>query len=811
MSIQSTKIRRAAAASAGIAGAIGVSALFVRHLMRRPLPRTTEQFTVEGLSAPVEVIRDRWGVPHIYARTEEDLFFAQGFVHAQDRLFQMDANRRVGSGRISEIVGPAGIESDRFARTFAWHHAAAAQVQGLMADEETHRLAQAYAAGVNAYIREGKLPAEFLMLAYAPEPWTPFDSCAWGTVLAWGLSVNWETELMRARLVAELGPQKAFDLTPDYGSAYPCIVPEAEVGSRLAQALADAYHRAMDELPLGQLPAGPGAGSNNWVVSGNWTTSGRPILANDPHLPPIFPTLWYENHLVGGRFNVTGFTTPGVPGVIIGHNERVAWGITNAQPDVQDIYVERFHPQDSSRYEADGEWVEAEEELVEIRVRGRREPLQERVRHTRHGPVISGLIEGEHRDLSLRWAAYEPNNHLRALLQICLASDWKSFRIALKEWAFPSQNVVYADVEGNVGYVMPGRVPLRARGDGLLPVPGWSGEYEWQGWIPWDELPSAFNPPSGYVVTANNRVVGDGYPHLLSGEWQPPYRARRISDLIEALAPLDVAANGRIQNDTVSLLALRFVQLALAHSDAGAQAENHLAQQALLQLEAWDGDMHPERAAPAIAYGWLVHFTRAVLTQAVGPELCAELLGQERLENFPGNPFHEIGFELVVRWLQEGAPSWVGDIHPLLPPALAGALGTLRAELGPRLEQWRWGDLHYVELHNHLARIPGLGRLWRPRTLPLGGDGYSVSQAEVGPRFPPRPVHIIPSCRMIVDVGAWDNSRSTLPGGQSGHPASDHYQDSVEDWLQGGYHPMLYSREKIEQARKSQLTLLPAH
>ena len=794
-----------------MAGAISASALLVRHLLRRPLPAADEQFILQGLTHPVEVIRDKWGVPHIYARTEEDLFFAQGFVHAQDRLFQMDANRRVGSGRISEITGPLGVESDRFARTFAWRRAAAAQVEGLMADEETRRLAQAYAAGVNAYIRAGKLPAEFLMLAYTPEPWTPFDSCVWGTVLAWGLSVNWETELLRARLVEELGPEKAFDLTPDYVGDYPCIVPGAEVGPRLARALTDAYRRAMDELPVGRLPAGPGAGSNNWAVSGSWTTTGRPILANDPHLPPIFPTLWYENHLVGGRFNVTGFTSPGVPGVIIGHNERVAWGITNAGPDIQDIYVERFHPQDPLRYEADGEWLEAEEELVEIHVRGRREPLQERVRYTRHGPVISGLIEGEHRHLSLRWAGYTTNNHLRALLQICLASDWKSFRIALKEWAFPSQNVVYADVEGNVGYVMPGRVPLRAKGDGLLPAPGWTSEYEWQGWIPWDELPSAFNPSSGYVVTANNRVAGDGYPYLLTGEWQPPYRARRIADLIEALAPLDVAANGRIQNDTVSLLVLRFVSLALAQTDAEMLNENYLAQEALALLQAWDGDMRPQEAAPAIAYGWLVHVTQAMLTQAVGTELCAELLGQERLENFPGNPFHEIAFELVLRWLQEGAPDWVGDVRPLLAPALAGALAILRAELGPAPAEWRWGDLHYVELHNHLARIPGLGKLWRPRTLPLGGDGYSVSQAEVGPHFPPPPVHIIPSCRMIVDVGSWDNSCSTLPGGQSGHPASDHYQDSVEDWLQGGYHPMLYSREKIEQAQESRLTLGPAH
>ncbi len=801
-------LRRIAAVTAGVGGGIAATTYLVRHLMRRPLPDEEETITLSGLRHPVEVIRDQWGVPHIYAQTNEDLFFAQGYVHAQDRLFQMDVNRRVGSGRLSEIVGPAAIESDRFARTFAWPRAAQAQVDGIMKDEETRTIAAAYAAGVNAYIEHGELPLEYILLACRPEPWRPLDSALWGTVLAWGLSVNWQTELLRARLVEELGPERAYDLTPGYSEDYPAVVPGATVGTRLAQALLEAYRQAMDELPLGDIPSGNGVGSNNWVVNGQWTESGRPILANDPHLPPIFPTLWYENHLVGGDYNVTGFTMVGVPGVIIGHNEHIAWGITNSFADLQDIYVERFHPQNPLLYEVNGEWREAEEETTTIHVRGRRKPLVEKIRFTRHGPVISGLIPGEHRALSLRWSCYEENNHLRSLLQICRATDWQSFHSALDDWAFPPQNLVYADVQGNIGYAMPGRVPQRAAGSGMLPVPGWTDQYEWQGWIPADELPVSFNPQQGYIVTANNRVEGDGYPQLLTGEWQPPYRARRIADLLGELAPLDVASNGRIQNDTVSLLLLRFVRATLEGVERSQITAE--AQSLLQRLASWGGEMSVTSTEATVAHGWMVNLLHDVLNLTIGAELAGELLGSSSIEGFPSNPFHEIGYELIIRWLESGPPGWVGEISHLLAPALQKTLDTLHDLLGPEPEQWQWGQLHYVELNNHLARIPGVGRLWRPVSFPLAGDGYTVSQAETAPVFPPDPVHIIASCRMVLDVGDWDNSISTLPGGQSGHPASHHYQDSVEDWLQGRYHPMIYSREKVEATVECRLTLEPA-
>ncbi len=790
----------AALALAGVSG--------VRHGLRRwlqrPLPPNYARVFLESLHGPVEIIRDKWGIPHIYAQNEHDLFFAQGFVHAQDRLFQMDVNRRLGLGQLSEIIGTSGLASDRFARFFGWSRVAEAQIAG--ADAVTLEVVAAYTAGVNAFIEQGKLPIEFSVLAYKPKPWQPRDISAWGAVLAWGLSVNWETELIRSQLLEKLGLEKAAQMSPNYTDSYETILRDAQVGTHLAAALLDAYHDVMAHLPLGPAPIGQGIGSNNWVIGGQKTKSGRPILANDPHLPPIFPTIWYANHLVGGDYNVTGYGIPGVPGVIIGHNEHVSWGVTNAFPDVQDVYIERFHPQNPCLYEVDGDWFEAEVVTETIQVRGRK-PVVETVRYTRNGPVISDYLPEEVGHLSIRWASYARNNHLGAVLAMNRAHNWQTFREGLRHWGFPSQNIVYADVEGNIGYMLPGLIPKRRRGNGLVPSPGWDSRYDWAGWIPFEELPCRFNPPDGVIATANNLQVGDNYPHLLTGEWLPPYRAMRILQLIEAAKPVTLEDNGRFQQDTHSLIAQRFMQAALPilTTQSHATSQETWAIELLCQ---WDSDMHPDQIAPTLFFGTLVHFTHAVITQAVGEDLAMALMGKGRGEGYPSLPFHEISPELALNWLETGAPEWVGSVKPLLLPALKKTLDVLTDRFGREPEGWRWGDLHKIELHHHLTHLPGVGRLWKPLEMRIGGDGYTVNQTDVSPHFPPDPVNIIASCRLIMDVGEWDNSLASLPGGQSGHPASPHYQDGVEDWLNGRYHPLLFSRERIEAAAEGWILLV---
>jgi penicillin amidase len=412
-------------------------------------------------------------------------------------------------------------------------------------------------------------------------------------------------------------------------------------------------------------------------------------------------------------------------------------------------------------------------------------------------------------DLALRWAVHDPNNHLRAVLGICRATNWESFQQAARDWAFPSQNLVYADVQGHIGYLMPGRVPQRAQGHGLVPAPGWTSDYEWRGWIPADELPGRFNPPEGFVVTANNHVVADDYPHFICGDWLPPYRAQRIASLLQAQTPLDVEATARIQNDTVSLLMRRFIRLATPLLPERNES-SPLHQQARALLLGWEGDMDAESCAATVAFAWFVHYLHAVIGQALGSELAASLAQAHQPERFSASPFQELSQELVLCWLADGAPAWVGDVEPLVDPAFAAAVSAIVRHLGPNPARWQWGRLHVVRLSSDLSRIPLAGQFWRPRTLPVGGDGYTVNQAEVAPVFPPGPADVIASCRMIIDVGEWDNCLSALPGGQSGHPASKHYQDHIDDWRHGRYHPMLFSRAAIEREAEGQLTLQPA-
>lgn len=772
------------------------AAYALRRLMHRAVPAANGRLVAGELHAPVEIIRDRWGVPHIYANNALDLFFGQGFAHAQDRLFQMDLNRRLGLGRLAEITGPLSLPLDKFARYLGWPRVA--QVQAAGSDAATAAAIAAYAAGVNHFIATQPLPAEFKLLAYRPEPWDALATSAWGTVLAWGLSCNWETELMRAWLLDELGPERAAELTPVYAADYATTIPDALVGRRLAESLLATFHETATHGPVGAPLFGQGLGSNNWVVGGSRTASGRPHLANDPHLPPVFPTIWYANHLSGGEYHVTGFTVPGVPGVVIGHNERCAWGVTNAFPDVQDVFIERFDPQDPARYEVDGQWRPAEVVEETIRVRGRR-PSRITIRTTHRGPVFSDVLPGQHADLSYNWTLFHGGNHLRCVLAINRAGDWPNFRDALRHWTFPSQNVVYADVEGTIAYAMPGLVPQRRQGDGLAPAPGWVSDYDWDGFVPFDDLPIYVNPEEGFLATANNCMVGDSYPYLLTGEWLPDYRVRRIRELLGEAHDLTMADQQRIQTDTVSLMARRFLQASLPA--VGRPADEDVGG-ALARLAGWDGDMAEDSIAATLYFGWLVHFMRAAVAQAVGQARADALMAKGERVGFPFMPFYEIGYELALRWLEatnrgDAPPEWIGDVRPLLLPALRQTLDALRRDYGDDPAGWVWGRIHRIAFAHEMAQLPGVGRLWRPTTVSAPGDGYCINQSDVTPHFPPDPSTIIASCRLIVDVGAWDEARAALPGGQSGHPASPHYQDRLAEWRAGGYFPLLFSRERV--------------
>lgn len=793
--------------------ALGLSAsaaLASRRWLRRSLPQTRGVVYLRGLQAPAEVIRDRWGIPHIYAESNEDLFFAQGYVHAQDRLWQMEFQRRLGSGQLAELVGARALYADRFTRILGFRRAAEAGAAAL--DEETHALAEAYVAGINAFLDSGHpLPVEFRLLRRRPEPWSVVDLLVWGGVLAWGLSGNWEAELMRATLVERYGPEGALHFevfpAPDYRTILPSARSAEAEGPGEAEKLLAAYRAARLYLQ----PAGPGLGSNNWVLSAARTTTGAPLLANDPHLPPLLPAIWYINHLSGGDFQVAGASLPGLPGVIIGHNAHIAWGVTNAFTDVQDLYIEQFHPDDPTRYLYQGHWENAQVIEEVIRVRGRRRPHVERVRLTRHGPVISDLItrrpgsaDGQPgpSEFALRWVGHDPNQTLHAIFALNRAQDWESFRAALRHWHAPGQNFVYADTAGNIGYVLASRVPLRAQGDGLLPVPGWDGEHEWTGFIPFDELPQAFNPAEGYIVTANNRIAGPDYPYTLTTEWLADWRAARIAQMIAArprVSPEDCAT---MQMDLYALPAERIVPhlLRLAPEDADEAA-------ALEALRTWDRRLTADSVAATIYEGVVLHLLNQVLKAWLGTDDTAYLV--RPLGDYPTSPFHDHLFDLTISALEKGGSVWLPDREAALRQALRATVTDLKRRFGPEMARWRWGRLCRLVFQHPLGAVRPLAYFFNRGPYPLGGDGYTVRQADFPATWPPGRVHIIPGYRQVLDLSDWDRTRVIVAPGQSGHPASRHYADLVRPWLRGELVPLLWRREKVQEEAQARLHLEP--
>ncbi len=565
------------------------------------------------LSGPVEVFRDAWGVPHLYAGSAADLCFAQGFVHAQDRLWQMDFQRRLVAGRLAEVLGPAVVGVDRSLRVLGMYRVAEAEVSLLSA--EARREAEAYASGVNAAIERQPLPVEFTLLRYRPYPWRAADSLCWAKMMSWALSVNWESELLRARLIEVLGVERAAQLEPLLASPivtggerrpahpYGPLPPRNAAQGREGAAQADS-------APEIHMPSTPGTpGSNNWVIAGAHTASGKPLLANDMHLLVSAPAIWYENHLVctdpGSPVDVTGVSFPGIPFVVAGHNDRVAWGFTNGFPDVQDLFVEHLRRTERGvEYEHRGQWLPAEVRREEIRVKGEA-AVTEEVIVTVHGPVINRLAVGlamqpgadglPEQPLALCWTSLTPHPMVESLRAMNRASSCAEFREALRGWVAPTQNVVYADTDGNIGYTFAGRVPIRPRGEGRVPAPGWTGEYDWAGWIPFEELPHQQNPAEGYIVSANNQPVDESYPYFIGREFALGDRAGRIAELIRsgsAIKPSDIRIM-QLDQEASSLKRLASVLGGLEPSEPELRGLVTL-------VRAWDGRLTAETPAGTI-------------------------------------------------------------------------------------------------------------------------------------------------------------------------------------------------------------------
>ena len=773
-------------------------------LSRRRLPQIDGSLQLPELEEPAEVIYDLWGVPHIYATSLHDAFFAQGFVHAQNRLWQMEVSRRTATGRLAELFGNIALDTDRLTRTFGFSRLAKADWEA--ASDHVRDGFEAYSAGVNVFLdhSNGRLPVEFTLLRHQPEPWSPLDSMAYVRLMLWNLSHAWAGEIVRAKLIDKLGPERAAELEPQYPERNPVTLPQGIEFNSLE--------------PDGMLKAaeGPflrrGFGSNTWAVSGNRTTTGTPLLCNDMHLSLGAPGIWYTVHLSAGRkgelLNVAGTSLPGMPMVLVGHNAHIAWGATLAFTDCEDLFVEKLHPEDSHRYEFRGEWTDAEVIEEHITVKGEPEPHVEDVILTHHGPIISDVVGDPQRRLAIQSMALQPCPATEGWYKLNLAQRWDDFVEAMRLIEAPQLNISYADVEGNIGHWVTGRVPVRARGQGLVPAPGWTGEYEWIGEVPFEEMPHALNPVEGYVVSCNHRIVPDDYPHYLGSVWMNGYRARRLINLFEEkgkLSPQDC------RTFHVDFYCIPGLELAAQFSDLAA-TEPKL-QAALERLQTWDGHLTPTSVGGSLYEVTLYRLIMNLWEPTLGAELLHQYMGEGiHPLVYKSNDLHGHATVTALRMLGNPDSHWVkeaGGREALLLRSLKEAAAWLEETCGPDIDHWWWGQIHGAVFDHSLGIQAPLDQVFNRGPYPIGGDTDTVCQTAYLPQDPYDLKAWGPSQRQIIDMGDLSGAVLICPPGQSGQVGSPHYDDLIDPWLKGEYTPLLWTREQVEQNAEGRLRMEP--
>jgi len=774
---------------------------------RSALSLTNGTLKLSGLEHPVTVLRDPWGVPHIYAQNQHDLFFAQGFVAAQDRLFQMELWKRVGQGRLAEIFGPAYLERDINARRLAYRGPMSGEYASYAPDAK--QILEAFTQGINAEIALRTapggpgLPLEFQLAGFAPEPWKPQDCLS--RMAGFPMTRNAVTELLHAKLVTLLGAKKAsalLDLDPPVqldnfpGVDLSELAPEM---LRNLQGSDSSLTMPPDLAAAFDLPEEQGSAkwaSNNWVVSGKLTASGRPLLSNDPHRTvDKSPSLRYIVHLVAPGWDVIGATEPGTPGVQDGHNQRIAWGWTIFGMDQQDLYLEKLDSENPSRYKTEKGWELMELRQSTFRVKGKPDVTLD-LKFTRHGPVL-WEDAATHRALSLRWVGAEPGTAgYMASLTLDRVQNWQQFEEAMKRWKLPTHNIIYADVEGNIGEHSVGMAPIRTNFTGTMPVPGDSG-YEWSGWVPVPELPHEFNPERGFVVTANQRMTPDNFSYNVGFEWVEPYRANRVKEVLSQtigsghkFAREDME---QLQADVTSLPARELLQLLTP----AARGSDDPPTQMLLR---WNAVLDRESPAAALYELWQIEIEKQMLHR-LAPEKAWKTL-QGRLP-----------LTVILNCLEHpdqetfGAqPQSARDL--LLLDTLKSAVQELKSLQGSEPSYWSWGRLHTVTFHHPLELLTGARPLFNSGPFPRPGDSYTVNNTSyIGENFDQLSG---PSYREILDVGNWDESVVANAPGESGQPGSPHYSDLVPLWDQTHYFPMLYSRAAVDKEAKDRLVLEPA-
>jgi penicillin amidase len=764
------------AAFAGLAAAAAGGIWW--RLFRRPLPQTSGRLRVAGAEGQVEISRDRWGVPHIRAHTANDAWFGQGFCQGQDRMWQLDLYRRFASGRISEFGGADALQLDSLMRTFGLRRIAEREATEL--DDEVRAPIEAYCAGINAAAASAsKLPAELQLLRLEFEPWTPADSLTVTKLLAFGLSTNWERELLRAEMARELGAELTARLDPGYPAGNPEVLRPGEAYEGAALALVEQIDKVREQLGL----AVEATGSNNWAVSAAKSATGGPLIAGDPHLPPSMPGITYQLGLyVADRF-CRGGTLPGIPGITFGQSNDVTWTFTNVMADVMDLFIERI---DGDTYEFEGEQRPLEMHEEEIEVKGR-EPVRLVVRETHHGPIVNAALRADEAEpLALCWSALRFPCISAANFGVLHHRSGEELVNGLADLGAPCSNLVWADRHGDIGYKTVGRFPVRRGNCPDLPKPGWTGEHEWDGWAPYEELPELRNPDSGFVVTANNKIAPDDHPHHLSSDYLDGYRARRISELLERSDEHDLEGFAEIQTDLYSIPGIETV-----HRLTRLEPRDQREVAAIERLRSWDGYMRPESVAATIYQAFTLRLGREVARAAIGDRDLAERWLDRAHNGFVAHVTSPWRWQshLLSLW-EEGDSDLVGaPWDELVLDALRGAMDDLADRFGSEMEAWRWGRVHPLVFPHALGRAnPLFGRIFN-RSLEVGGGQETVCQVGWDPNEPFEAIWA-PCWRMVADPVAPERSRWQNYTGQSGHPGSEHYDDLQARWKAGLTQPM---------------------
>ncbi len=758
------------------------------------------EIKIPGLKEPVEVLRDRWGIPHLYARNADDLFFAQGFVAAQDRLFQIDLWRRIGVGETAAVVGKQGLEADRFARLLKYRGNLDAEWASYSPD--ARRIATAFTRGINAYIDHlgDRLPVEFQLLGIKPAKWQPEDCL--GRMSGIIMTRNFQNELARAELVATIGVEKAWRIAPTDPARDYAPAPGLDLAGIDRSILAGYNAATRPPHPFPLFPGGRGGrgeggddGSNNWAIDGTLSASGKPLMASDPHRTIALPSLRYLVHLNAPGWNVIGSGEPGLPGVALGHNERVAWGFTIVGTDQADVYVEETNPADATQYRVGDRWEKIHILHEKVTVRGEAQPVEMELRFTRHGPVIHEDAK-RHQAYALKWAGAEPGGAAYlGSLALDRAQNGREFVAALRAWKTPSENMVYADVDGNIGWVAAALTPVRKGWDGLLPVPGAKGTYEWQGFLSVPELPQMHNPAKHYVATANHNILPTGYKQAIAYEWAPSYRFNRIQQRLEEKKKFTLEDCQSIQHDITSLPGLALVRLC---KQVDLQAPDLRPYVEL--LAAWDGVLSTDSRAGALYGVWLQELLNAFYRDRVP----ARLLDFVSLRS---------GVPVLLAVLEKPDTVWFGE-RPveardrLLRTTFRSAVSKLKELLPGEDKDWSWGRLHTTTFHHPLASLgPVYAKAFNLGPVPRPGDAHTPNAATYNAKFE----HTSGATyRHVLDLADWDRGLATSAPGQSGQPGSPHYGDLLPLWQKDEYFPLAFSRAKVEQVTRHRLILQPA-